>query len=120
MMTQFTFDELCKMDDGRVAVAFEHEMKKVVSDISDRPGDQSARSVTLTLRFKPVAPGGTIDEVTVGFAISSSVPAKKSKQYSMGLRGSDQLMVNPESASNWRQATLDETMRPRKDPPAKN
>ena len=41
------------LDDGRVAVAFQHELKRAVQDCIDRPADKKPRTVTLELAIKP-------------------------------------------------------------------
>lgn len=106
-MVELTLDSLKDLDDGRVALAFVHELRRVVTDCEDRPGDTSVRKVSLQAEIKPVvAPGGLLDGVTVGFQVKSSLPTKKSKVYTMNARRGGQLLFSSDNAEDYRQRSL--------------
>ncbi len=42
---QMSLESLNSLDDGRVSMAFLHELKRAVADCMDRPGDKTAREV---------------------------------------------------------------------------
>lgn len=55
-LVQLTLESINDLDDGRVAVAFMQELRRAVTDCMDRPGDTTARSVSLeTALSKSVA-----------------------------------------------------------------
>lgn len=99
---------LGEFDGGRLASAFDLELAKVVHDLSDKPGDTTARKLILQIDFSPVAPSGVIDDVKVGIQVHAKVPSQKSRTYSMTVRAGERLMFNDESADNAKQGTLDE------------
>ena len=51
---KLTLSTLDKVDGGRLAELFDDAMRRVLSDCRDHPGDDKARTVTLTARVKPV------------------------------------------------------------------
>lgn len=94
------------MENGKIGVAFDNELKRVVADLNDRPGLKKPRKVMIQITFLPVGDQGVVDSVNFGVQIKSNVPEKKSKVYSAGLNGVDTLVVNEDSPDNWRQGTL--------------
>ncbi len=94
------------MENGKIGVAFDNELKRVVADLNDRPGLKKPRKVMLQITFMPVGDQGVVDSVNFGVQIKSNVPEKKSKVYSAGISGVDTLVVNEDSPDNWRQGTL--------------
>ena len=62
--------------------------------------------MAIQITFMPVGDQGVVDSVNFGVQIKSNVPEKKSKVYSAGINGVDTLVVNEDSADNWRQGTL--------------
>lgn len=51
-MMQLDLENLKVLDDGRLAAAFEQELRHVVLDLMDRPGDDRERSVTWKVKLK--------------------------------------------------------------------
>lgn len=98
------------LDDGRVAVAFQHEMKRAVQDCIDRPADKKPRTVTLELAIKPiVSPDSSIVEMEGAdgeFTIKSKVPTRKSKTYNFRSNKHGQLAFSSESPENADQTTF--------------
>ena len=84
---ELSLSELQNLDAGRIAVAFQEELKRAAEDCEDRPGEQRARVVTLQCEVTPVCDeDGLCEEVRTKFQVRSKVPTRKSKVYTMGLR----------------------------------
>ena len=97
------------LDGGRIHEAFAQELKRVVMDCDDRPGDKKPRKVLLQLDIAPIIDEhGNLDSVAGAFQIKSTVPQRKSKVYSFGVRQGGQLVFNDLSDDNINQRTLDE------------
>lgn len=109
---QLSLESLEHLDDGRVAVAFQHELKRAVQDCIDRPSDKKPRTVTLELAIKPiVAPDSSIIEMEGAdgeFTVKSKVPTRKSKTYSFRSNKHGQLAFSSESPENADQTTFDD------------
>ena len=99
------------LDGGRIGIAFQHELKRVVADCEDRPADTKPRTVTLTMQIVPVPTTDgtvvTLDSIAAKFQVASSVPKRRSKQYSFGARSGGQLVFNDMSEENVNQRTFD-------------
>lgn len=103
---------LDKLDDGRVSVAFAHELKRAVQDCMDRPGDKKPRIVTLEFSLKPVCSteGGVVemDGADGDFKIKSKVPTRQTKTYSFRANKRGQLAFSSESPENADQTTFND------------
>lgn len=93
---------------GRIEAAFDTEVEAIVRDIEDRGADGLPRKVTLEVLITPQVHGGMVEEVMTEFIVKSSVPARRSKPYSMVPQGGRALLFNPESREDANQGTLDE------------
>lgn len=109
---ELNLGSLESLDDGRVAVAFQHELKRAVQDCIDRPADKKPRTVTLELSIKPiVAPDSSIIEMEGAdgeFTIKSKVPTRKSKTYNFRSNKHGQLAFSSESPESADQTTFDD------------
>lgn len=109
-MQQLSLATLKDLDDGRVAVAFLHELTRIVQDCEDRPGDKKSRKVLLQGEVTPIMfEDGTLDSVKVEFQIKSSVPTRKSKTYTMAVRKGQRgamLVFSSENPEDHRQKSL--------------
>ena len=104
---QFTFDQLDRMDGGRLRAAFEKEFRLCEADCHDRPGLGNTRSVTMKLELRPeCADNGELSTIDVSFAFEHSVPKRKSRRYNM-LAAPGGLLFNDASPEDVRQRTLD-------------
>lgn len=113
MKQKFTLASLSDLDMGKVSAAVQGELSAVVRDLVDRPGDQAKRSVILQIDLTPEKNDlGVCETALVDFKISSRVPPRQSRAYSMGVHPSGGLIFNPESPDNVRQASLDEAKGP--------
>lgn len=105
---QMSLESLNSLDDGRVSMAFLHELKRAVADCMDRPGDKTAREVSLVFKLKPIIDESTgqCDMVNGDFKIKSKVPERKSKTYNFGVRKGGQLVFNENSPQAVDQKTI--------------
>lgn len=115
---KLTLSTLNSLDMGKITTAFDHELTHVVKDCIDRPNDDRDRIVNLKMRVKPDASDGVADTVMCEFVVQSAVPPRQSKRYQLQAHASGAVLVNPESADNIHQGTLDETLED--EPVAKN
>lgn len=107
-LVQVTFEELGKIDDGRLAVAIEQALRRVAADMDDRPGLKKPRTVTLKLNFVPVfdTNTSTCDGVKMSFKVNDSIPVRESKMYDIGLRKGNLLTYQPMALDNHMQETM--------------
>lgn len=81
---QLDFENLKHLDGGRLESAVNQELRRIMADLSDRPGDDRARSLTIKLSFKPICDEiGDIETAAVQFDCASRFPNRKSRVYSM-------------------------------------
>lgn len=108
-MMLFNLETLKDLDMGKVVKAFEHELKRCVQDCLDRPGDTTARQVTLSMQIKPVTdPMHTdvCDTVSGEFEIKGKVPVRRTRVYSFGVKKTGSLMFSSDSPDNVDQKTI--------------
>ncbi len=107
-LVQVSFEELGKIDDGRLAIAMEQALRRVAADIDDRPGLKKPRTVVLKLAFVPVFDlnTSTCDGVKMTFKVNESVPVRESKMYDLGLRKGNLLTYQPLALDNHSQETM--------------
>lgn len=108
-LVEFNIASLENLDDGRVAVAFAHELRRSVQDCMDRPGDKKPRSVSLEFRLTPVVGDeGQCEGAEGEFEIKSKVPTRKSKTYSFSTNRKGHLIYSSNSPENVDQTTFDD------------
>lgn len=105
---KLTLTSLKQLEDGKVVLAFDRELARVVRDCVDRPGDATARKVTLTMIVTPDAYEGVCEAVNSEFRVQSSVPVRRSRPYHMEVDARGAVLVNPASPEQVNQHTLDE------------
>jgi len=108
-LMQLSLDSLKDLDDGRVLVAFGHELKRAVMDCIDRPGDKNGRTVSLEFKLTPIiGEDGTCDGANGEFAIKSKVPTRKSKSYEFNVNRKGHLIYSSNSPDDIDQTTIDD------------
>lgn len=106
---KLTLAELANLDAGRVHVAFEQAVSRIVRDCLDRPGDKTPRKVLLQLQVVPVVgEEGQCEECLAEFQIKDSVPTRKSKTYSLATNRKGDLIFSEASPTNIRQTTFED------------
>lgn len=101
-----------ELDDGRVAAAFQKNVKDAVLDCIDRPTDKNPRVVTLELKLTPVPTSdGAVVELEGAdgsFKVKLKVPERKSKTYNFRTNKKGQLAFSSESPENADQTTFND------------
>lgn len=80
-----TLQNIGEIDSGRVALAFNHNLRLATMDVVDRPGDKSKRKVQLTVEMTPVLDKntGALDTINNEFVIKTAMPVLRSAAYPM-------------------------------------
>lgn len=100
---------LADLDGGKIAVAWQQALKRLIADCEDRPGEYAARELTLTLSITPVMDrAGMCEEVGIQGVVTAKAPKLKSKVYAMGVRR-DQRLAFSDSQPNGRPGLFDQT-----------
>jgi hypothetical protein len=103
----FDLDSLKELDGGRVAEAFTQAVRRAVADCEDRPTEENARKVTMQLELLPVmGEGGHCEGVQASFQIKDSIPTRKSRIYSFGVKAGQKLFFSDEDPHNVNQYTF--------------
>lgn len=108
-----TLETLGKLDAGRILAVVDHELKQIVRDIIDRPGDKAKRLVSIKIECVPILDKDTaaLDTVGTTFRVSSTTPVRKSVEYPMLATNQGSLLFQELSPTNPRQAELPYAMR---------
>ncbi len=107
-LEKFDLAALAKIDGGRIGIAFEQALRRVVQDCDDRPGEKKERTITLTMAVKPVLDeDGMCEDVNAQMAVTDNVPKRKSKIYNMSMRKGGHLLFAADSLDDHTQETLD-------------
>ena len=100
-LEKFQLSAIAVMDGGRIDVAFDQALARVVADCEDRPGEKKARTVTLQLEVVPVLDeSGVCDDVKVQMFINEGIPKRKTRVYDMAMKKTNrgpQLLYRPDS-----------------------
>lgn len=108
-LVEFDLKSLDSLDGGRVLVAWQQALKRVMLDCQDRPAVSDARKITLQTDVVPViGDDGLLDTVRLQFQVKDTAPVRKSKKYEMEPRRGGMLVFNDLSDDNVKQRTLDE------------
>lgn len=97
---RFSLENLPHLDFGKVPVAFDAEIKRVIQDCMDRPTDDKPRQVAIVFNIVPVpestGSGIVCDEVAMEVEIDSKVPKRRTKVYAMKTKANGDLMFHPD------------------------
>jgi hypothetical protein len=103
---------LAKLDRGTLAVALEQALQTAARDCIDRPTDNRARVVTVTISLKPKA---EYDDQTRAmditgadgqYKVKCTVPDRESKPLDFGLQQDGSLIFNEHVPENHRQRSF--------------
>ena len=119
MQLNLTLETIRRLDGGKVAIAFDHEIAQLVRDVTDRPGDKTARKakleVTAVPRLNEV--DGSLDTIGLTFRVSSTTPVRRSLEYPMLGTNAGKLLFQEASPRDPRQTELPYTERVDDDEP---
>lgn len=106
-MLEFSLANLDALDGGKAALAFAMHVKRAALDCMDRPGDGTARSVTLKITMVPrMESDGDCNEVFSQLKVTSSLPPHQTKMLSLAMKRNGSLLFNPDSLDDVNQTTL--------------
>jgi hypothetical protein len=104
-----SINSLAELDGGKVSAAFLHDLRRIIQDCIDRPGDKTARTITLEFSAKPQVGQELVCEGVEGkFRIKSRIPERKTKAYHFQTDRSGGLFFNANNPSNPDQTTIDD------------
>lgn len=107
-LKQLSLAEIAKIDEGRIAAAFDQALKRAAQDCDDRPGDDRPRKIMIEIAIAPVTDqSGICDSVKSQIQIKDTIPTRKSRVYDFGLRKGGLFTYQPMALDNHRQSTLD-------------
>jgi hypothetical protein len=99
---QMTLDNLRELHGGRAALAFDHALKQIVSDIIDRPGEKSKRKVVFTVEGTPILDKTTavLDNVGIQIKVVTGIPTRQTQVYPMKVTGDGVLLFQSNSPND--------------------
>ncbi len=75
---------LASLDDGKVNRLLRFHLQRIAQDLMARPGEPSARKLTLQISFKPIASQeGECESAHCEIEAKSSIPIYRTKPYQM-------------------------------------
>lgn len=80
---KLSFANLPDLDFGMIDKTFDAHVKAAANDCYDRPTDQTARKVVMTLVLKPQMSGRDLDSINAEVEFSTVLPKMRTKVYSM-------------------------------------
>lgn len=102
--------EVATLDGERIGEAFRQALKRMASDIDDRPGDDRPRKVSLEMALVPeIDESGNCDNVKMQIQVKESIPTRKSRVYDLGIKRTAAgkcLTFSPDSPDNHNQPGL--------------
>ena len=111
MRRQFKFENLDSFDDGRIAVAWDQQLSRLMHDLLDRPGLADARKLQLQLNMVPVCDDhGNLIDVKANFQLKPTIPTYNSRTNTLeraSVDGATQLIFN-DMSEDAEQRTLDQ------------
>lgn len=109
MLKPFKIQNIEDLDSGRIAATINKSLRSAVEDCANRPGVDSARTVTVQIELRPVIDeDGVCTETALDVVSRASLPKHRSKTISMGVRPKGMLVFNTASEDSVRQTTLDQ------------
>ena len=102
-----SLDTIRQLDNGRVFEAFSQALSRAVRDCEDRPGEDKARKVVLQIELTPVVQEEHVPTtVALLCQVKDTVPTRKSRPYSCGIRAGGVVAFSTESPTQFNQMTL--------------
>ena len=110
MLQLLKLETLAQLAHGKVGVAFDREVHRMIRDCLDRPSDERARTITLTVSVVPksVIDGQSVtcEGATAVAKVKSRVPDYETQQIDLGVRENGGAVFSPTCPENHRQQEL--------------
>lgn len=84
-IAEVSFANLDSMDDGRLAALLKRHLASIANDCMNRPGDETARTLSIEFKIKPVMDSETreCEKVWCEIEMKHKLPTFRSKPYQM-------------------------------------
>lgn len=106
-LVPFDLTTIAEVDGGRIAIAFDEEMRGVVKDCMNRPGDNRPRKITLEVLLTPqIAEDGSCDSINGEFVLAHKAPSRRSRPINFVSNKQGHLKFHPDSPDNAEQRTI--------------
>jgi hypothetical protein len=69
-----SFRHLAELDNGRLAIAFDRQLRAAELDLRDRPADNRKRKITLTIELTPLEHKGDFDGAEIEYFVTAKTP----------------------------------------------
>lgn len=103
-------ETLAELAHGKVGVAFNREVQRMGRDCVDRPSDDRARTVTLTVAIKPTAvidgQSVTCEGAKAIARIKAKAPDYETQEIDLGIRENGSTVFSPSCPENHRQISM--------------
>lgn len=84
---ELTLETISELDGGKVSIAWQEMLKRIVEDCEGRPGELGTREVRLIFRAKPIMDSdGLCEDIATQFHIEGKMPKQQSRVYTLGVR----------------------------------
>jgi len=93
-----------ELDNGKIQTAFAKEMERVLKDCLNRPSNKKKRTVTLVFSVMPEAHEGQCESIRLAADIKSSIPARTSTEYPLGININGQAWFTVEDDAEMQRA----------------
>ena len=109
MQLELTLKNLGEFTDGKLGVAFEQAMRRIVNDMMDRPGVDKPRKLSMLISAKPILDeDGDLGTVDVQVTLKEHYPDRSTGKVRMAPRRNGSLVWNELSLTDPEQRTIDE------------
>ena len=102
---KLTLGLLVKLDDGRLAQEWQQALDRLQADCAERSELKDSRKVALVAILAPTGKGSAAE---IRFEVSESMPKRKTRTYSVGMKPGGGLVLNELSPDDAGQMTIDE------------
>ena len=73
---------ICKLENGVIEELFSAQLKPLINDLLERPGEKKARSVIIAIHLTPSdSTDANCDHVDIQFDVSSRLPKQRTRRY---------------------------------------
>lgn len=101
----FKADNLMTLDDGRLALAIDADVRQILGDLHDRPGDKTPRKLNIGISFRPYMEGNEFAGAKIDWTTKPVIPKRQSRSIDAVADGDD-LLFNSAAPENARQTTI--------------
>lgn len=111
MLKTLCLANLPEIDNGRIDLAFNAAVRRVIEDLNDRPGVDKERKIELIVKIAPDCDTeqGLLVGGNIQFEVKDSVPKRQTTIYPMKL-GATGLLFEPQSPANPNQPPLSDAV----------